>query len=161
MKLIQKSGRRGFELVHEDQALLNVLYPKWHKSNCFFSLQDHQYEIEPANFWGTRYQVKKDGQIIAEVKGSMGKYRITTNQPVGEYLLTRKGFWKTRYELEDTSKKILITYEPHNGWSAFHCDIVYGDHQLDGLSILELTVYAGFSILKIKQANAAIAGAGA
>ncbi len=115
MKFITSKSKDKFEIVHDDKVILSGLKPKWFSSQIKFSHNEVHYEIKKSNFWGTSFQVTRDGLKIGEIKWNWKKghilyFKDENDASVTEYWLkseNSKGWLKAdkKYSLNNVKEK--------------------------------------------------------
>lgn len=76
MEFKASSNKNKFEIVHDNQIMLSGVKPKWFSSQIIFSHNDFHYDIKKSNFWGTSFQVTKNGLKIGDIKWNWKKGHI-------------------------------------------------------------------------------------
>lgn len=113
--IINKTSRR-FEILNDHQQLLGHLeYASWFFTKAqILTTDNNSYNIAPANFWGMRMTITKNGMPYAELKyGFMGQVTLTLNGK--PFLFKRKSIWRaSEYALlsgEQEIAKVLTTFK--------------------------------------------------
>lgn len=92
MDYINSKGKRKFEILKDKIVILSGTQPKWYSSNIEFVFNDETYEIVKSNFWGTRFECRKNNTKIGEMSLIWKKENIIkfhdANNGVHEYKLT-------------------------------------------------------------------------
>ncbi len=114
----------------------------WTGCKGIVELTDTEYEIAHANFWGTRYEILKDGRNIGEMTTNW-KGEILINltdrdhQPV-QFKMKYRGFFNFRFEVWVNQQFHLLTLHPESNWFKTHYRVEVHNSNYSPFPIKEL-----------------------
>jgi len=103
-----------------DELLGQLALIGWTGYKSMVTLPHTTYKIEHANFWGTRYEIEKDGIKIGGIRTNWkGEILInltdSDHQPV-QFKMKYRGFFNFRFEVWVNEKHHLLTLHPERNW---------------------------------------------
>lgn len=152
MKINTIDSKGSFVIKNETTDLLTVLYEKWFSSRAKTNLNETELIIKPKNIWHSKFDILKNGidkgDIVFTWKGDIV---ITLEDQIGnhkEWLIKTKGFWDYRFEVFNSSEKMILMLKPELNWKNFKYN--YGikvlEKNLTENEILELILYSSFGV---------------
>ena len=163
MKVISTSSLGNFIYEKNEKKILELVHPKWFSKKAIFKYDNTDIKIEPKNYWGTRYIILKEGSekgnIVIDWKNNITITFIDKNKITQIFKMTKKGFWKQRFEFSDSEGKIVIVLVPLMTWKSWTNDLaiesspIYADKEYFD----ELVIYCGFTVRLIQQRAASSA----
>ena len=162
MKIISTSSLGNFIYEKNEKKILELVHPKWFSKKAIIKYNNKVIKIEPENYWGTRYIILKKGgekgSIDVDWKNNITITFIDQDEITQTFKMTKKGFWKHRFELSNIEGEIVIVLIPLSTWKNWRNDLAiesspkYSNQKYFD----ELIIYCGFVVRLIQQ----YAGAG-
>jgi len=168
-KIVSKSGKGNFSLCDEKKKeLCKVTYDNMFSSKARTIINKDQFEIKARNIWWRKFDMFKNGIDIGDIvfnwRGHIIIRILGNDNKEHHFLMKRKGFWKSRFELEnENEQKVLTMYAGYN-WSKWRYNFDIQVHQQLPSVILseELLVYCAYAAnLYLSQMSAVAAGGSA
>ena len=162
MKIISTSSLGNFIYEKNEKKILELVHPKWFSKKAIIKYNNKVIKIEPENYWRTRYIILKKGgekgSIDVDWKNNITITFIDQDEITQTFKMTKKGFWKQRFELSNIEGEIVIVLIPLSTWKNWRNDLAiesspkYSNQKYFD----ELIIYCGFVVRLIQQ----YAGAG-
>lgn len=161
MKINSIDSKGSFVIKNETTDLLTVIYEKWFSSQAKTDLNEIELIIKPKNIWQSKFDILKGGidkgDIVFTWKGDIV---ITLDDKIGndnEWIIKTKGFRDYRFEVFNSSEKLILILKPEFNWKNFkyNYEIKILEENLTENEILELILYSSFGVnlYKSKQDN--------
>ncbi len=148
---ITLTSNRGDFILYEDQEpILTMKRSGWFSAASEMAYLDNLIEIKPRNIWWRKFDIFENGRIVGELLiPSRGKMEINiegANYKRFHFLLRKKGFWNSRFELYKDRKDLLLTLHAKFNWSRLNFDfnVEIFEWQEEDLDIYELLAYCAY-----------------
>lgn len=151
------------EVLDSEQRLWAFLkYESWLSTRARGDANGQELEIAPLNIFNTRFDIYLDGEDVGDLvfnwKAQMVIRLLDFQRQERQYLLRRKGGFKSGYVLEDDIRNPILSMTPFFNWKGFRLDFRVHTHETQYLqspieAVLAICAYAANLHRKAKSAG--------
>lgn len=151
MKITSTSSKGNFKYEKNKEKIIELTFTSWMSNKATAIFKSEEIKFIPKNAWGKKYKISKNneeiGSIVFDWKDIISISFKVQNQAEYSFKMMKKGFWKSRFELTDLKKNILITLQPKMNWKKMSNDYIINCESsiTKELYFDELILYCGFS----------------
>lgn len=153
MKIISSSSKGNFIYEKNNCKVLELIFSGWFSNKANTNYKNKEIKIEPNNFWKNKFKISEDenekGAINFSFKNNITIQFIDESSKNQIFEMKCKGFWKSRYEIQDQNQNLMITIHPKMNWKKLkqNYEIVDHSNSIAKSYFDELIIYCGFSIV--------------
>jgi len=160
-QLRSHNSRGNFDLIDaQEQSIGSLRYPKWYSTNAWLTLAGREFRLKKKSLWRNCAKLWEGDVQRGEVRFDWrGRVMLTLGQgdSAVSFLLRRRGFLKSYFELEDHRKQQVATITPHFRWRTFAYDaeVRWQSEQGNAFSRTLLLLLAGHAITVLRKQQSA------
>lgn len=145
MKIKSTSGKGNFNIVINDNQLLELNYKNWFSSTANTKFNGLEIEIKPKNLWNTSFDIFHNGIDVGDITFNWKSNAIITVND-NKYLFKAIGIWGLKFELLDENEDRIFLIKPSYKWKKMKYDyeIELTNEAYELNKQVELLIYAGF-----------------
>lgn len=150
--VINAVNSKTYEMTHQDQVVGVIGFPSMWDMKSIALIDNKEISIGPKNIWKRDYEININGQTSGRIETNWkGETTISLSDSIAEevqvFKLSPKGALNSEYVLTNATDKEMFCLSPKFQWRKMSYDYkVEKKHLLDEPKLLELLVYAVFSI---------------
>jgi hypothetical protein len=160
-----EGGRRKYTFVVDNQLKSVIYYKRLFTCNSEFEWNDEHYQVRKENFWGTKYMITKNDDIIGHIvlnwKGHADISLTHSSLIKKNYHLKKRNIWKYNFDLLDDSNREIASFFGEFNWRSFKHDFdIDVTHRFLDESDQFLLTLLSINIINLVIQNNMAAGAG-
>jgi hypothetical protein len=162
MKLITISSKGDFIYEKNNHKVLELKFKGWLSNKAQTKYNNKELKIYSKNSWGYKFKILEDeiekGSINFNWKNDILICFKDHNKKELIFNMKSKGFWKSRYEIVDQNKNLIITIFPKMNWKKLkqNYKILEHSNNFDKNYLDELIIFCGFSVIIYNRKMASI-----
>lgn len=125
MKAITEDSK-NIVFYEGNQMVVKLVYSgRFSKKASLIDAENHVYEIVAVDFWKKKFEIRHNQQCLLKMKKKWnGNAEISTNRnSVSDILVFKhKGFWNSRYVIQDKDERELAAVRSTFRWKGFRYD---------------------------------------
>ncbi|MEQ9303074.1 MAG: hypothetical protein RJQ14_04095 [Marinoscillum sp.] len=121
-----QSNKSSYSFTCDHEIIGKMSFPKWYSSNATVDYRHEKLELTQKSVWNSTYDILKKGFSIGRIKMDWkGFVKISLrdfNKRVCEFTVKHRGVLKSRYEVLDENRRLILTLHQTGHWFKVHPD---------------------------------------